>query len=129
MLPRSCRTFSPSQSAGGQITEAERLEALCRSATQVRASGLSRDDAARVYADYVQFFSAFVIPGGKVLDVRCGVGWSTDLFAERGCDATGIDLNPAAARDRLRLTESCGTAIPFPSASFDATVELGSQRS
>src|SRR5208337_3041236 len=52
--------------------------------------------------------------------------WSTALFAERGYDATGIDLNPAAfeppARDRLRLTEGSGTTIPFPAASFDAAV-------
>lgn len=106
------------------MTDVARLEALYRSAPQVRASGLTRDAAARVYADYVQFVSAFVNPGGRVLDVGCGAGWSTDLFVERGYDATGIDLNPDAfeppARGGLQLTEGNGTAIPFPDATFDA---------
>ena len=106
------------------MTDAERLEALYRTAPQVRASGLTRDAADRVYADYVQFVSAFVTPGGRVLDVGCGAGWSTDLFARRGYEATGIDLNPDAfeppAHGQLRLTLGSGTAIPFPDASFDA---------
>ena len=87
---------------------------------------MSRDEAARLYADYVNFVSYFATPGARVLDVGCGVGWSIELFAERGYDATGIDLNPAAfeppPRDRLRLTEGSGTAIPFPNGVFDAAV-------
>jgi hypothetical protein len=71
------------------MTDAEQLQALYRSAPQVRATGLSREDAARVYADYVQFVTAFVKLGDRVLDVGCGNGWSTDLFAERGYDANG----------------------------------------
>ena len=47
------------------MTDAERLEALYRSAQQVRASGLTRDDAARLYAAYVQFVSAFVNPEAR----------------------------------------------------------------
>jgi SAM-dependent methyltransferase len=102
----------------------EQLENLYRSGAGVRTTGLTRDDAARYYADYIQFVAEFVTPGGRVLDVGCGTGWSTDLFAEREYDATGIDLNPAAfepqARDRLRLIEGSGMAIPLLAAGFDA---------
>ena len=106
------------------MTDADQLQALYRTAKQVRASGLSHHQASKIYADYVQFVSTFIRPGSRVLDVGCGAGWSTDLFAERGFDATGIDLNPGAfeptERDRLRLTEGSGTDIPFPNATFDA---------
>lgn len=53
----------------------------------MRTSRLTRDDA-QVYTDHVQFVSAFLATGSKVLDAGCGVGWSSDLFAEPGYDAT-----------------------------------------
>jgi SAM-dependent methyltransferase len=108
------------------MTNFDGLQALYRSGQQVRASGISHDDAGQLYADLVEFVSAFVKPGARILDVGCGSGWSTDLLAEHGYDAIGIDLNPAAfeppARERLRLVEGSGTAIPFSSGTFDATV-------
>lgn len=102
----------------------EQLTDLYRHADEkVRTSRLTPDDARRLYDPYVRFVSAFA-PTGRVLDVGCGAGWSTWLFAERGYDATGIDLNPAAfeppPRDRLRFSTGSGTDIPFPDGTFDA---------
>lgn len=62
----------------------------------------------------------------RALEVGCGAGFFTGQLAQRGCDATGIDLSPVgveAARKRFTnakfqvhdLTEP----IPFPDASFD----------
>lgn len=99
------------------------LEALYRSGHGVRASGYTADTAAAAFATYLDFVAAFA-PRGSVLDVGCGAGWSTYLFAERGYDAAGIDLNPAAfeppPHDRLRLAHGSGTAVPFPDGIFDA---------
>jgi SAM-dependent methyltransferase len=101
----------------------DRLTGLYRTADQVRASGMTADVARMYYEPYVRFASAFA-PAGRMLDVGCGAGWSTWLFVERGYEATGIDLNPAAfeppPRDGLRLTVGSGTEIPFPDSSFDA---------
>jgi SAM-dependent methyltransferase len=36
-----------------------------------------------------------VSPGGSVLDVGCGPGWTTAFLAEAGFHATGVDLAPA----------------------------------
>lgn len=67
--------------------------------------------------------------GERVLDLGCGPGHTALAFAERGCDAVGLDLSEAmlAAARRLaaergldRVEFRCGDveAIPFPPGSF-----------
>jgi len=34
--------------------------------------------------------------GKKVLDIGCGPGWSSEQFAQMGCDVTAIDITPKA---------------------------------
>ncbi len=100
----------------------EQLQTLYRSGDAVRTSGLGRAEAERHYADYVDFVRRFQTTG-KLLDVGCGVGWSTAVFANHGYDATGIDLNPEAfeppAQDGLTLCFGSALEIPYPEASFD----------
>ena len=65
---------------------------------------------------------------GSLLDVGCGTGTYAAALAQRGWDATGVDVS----EDMLRRAEAKGvravradaTALPFPDASFDAAVSV-----
>ena len=84
------------------------------------------DQAARIL-DLLQVGS-----GMRLLDVACGLGYVLDMAEERGATALGLDLShtaltlshaESAAR---RLTLGNGERLPYPTASFDAVVCLGS---
>jgi 2-polyprenyl-3-methyl-5-hydroxy-6-metoxy-1,4-benzoquinol methylase len=50
-----------------------------------------------------------VEPGARILDVGCGVGWTTLFLAEQGMKPLGVDLVPAnieAARERAQKWDS-----------------------
>ncbi len=105
------------------------VNALYRNArTGVRASfGADLGRALSYYAPLVEFVSGIKpAENARLLDVGCGVGWSTFAFAEAGYEATGIDLNAAAfeppPHPRCHLREGSATDIPFPSDSFDVVV-------
>jgi cyclopropane fatty-acyl-phospholipid synthase-like methyltransferase len=51
--------------------------------------------------------------GGKVLDVGCGTGEHALLAAERGFDATGVDLAGAAIAAARQKAEARGLAVRF----------------
>ncbi len=98
------------------------LQDLYRSGNAVRTSGLDQPQAEKHYFQYLEFVKKYQ-PSGKLLDVGCGVGWSTAVFAHSGYDATGIDLNPDAfeppARDGLTLGFGSALDIPFADGTFD----------
>ena len=66
---------------------------------------------------------------GRLLDVGCGGGLNALAFAEGGWTVTGVDISG----DQLRLAASRGVdvlradarSLPFPDASFDAVVSVG----
>jgi SAM-dependent methyltransferase len=67
----------------------------------------------------------------RILDVPCGWGRHTSLFAEAGHDAHGSDLSTAllARADRTASRGPCYTAadvraLPYADASFDAVVNV-----
>ena len=100
------------------------LRDLYRSADQaVRPRRLSRGEAAERYCDYVAFVTAHA-PPGRLLDLGCGVGWSSSLFAAQGYDVVGLDLAAAALEpppsERLRFSVGDAARLPFPDGSFDA---------
>jgi len=108
------------------------LQDVYRDAHQgVRASfGDDLEGALDYYTPLVRFVSGVCPPSDaaptRLLDVGCGVGWSTFAFGSHGYDATGIDLNPAAfeppPHERCTLREGSATEIPFPADSFEAVV-------
>ncbi|WP_134669607.1 class I SAM-dependent methyltransferase [Halorussus marinus] len=70
----------------------------------------------------------FTEPGGSVLDVGCGAGRVASLLADRGFDATGVDVSRplvADASDRrpdLDFQLADVRTLPFESATFDYAV-------
>lgn len=72
--------------------------------------------------------AARVERGMRVLDVGCGPGAASGRAAERGADATGVDVSAAmveiAARRHpaQRFVHASATELPFSSDSFDAAV-------
>jgi len=69
--------------------------------------------------------------GMKVLEVGCGTGANLELFAEAGCEITGVDLSPAmmdVARrklgDRADLRLGDAADMPFSDSSFDLVLSF-----
>lgn len=70
-------------------------------------------------------------PGERVIDVGCGTGTHLALYAERGCDVTGVDrdgrmLERAGRRlgPEAHLVEGDATALPFDDGDFDLAVTM-----
>lgn len=55
----------------------------------------------------------FEVKPGRVLDLGCGTGKSAIWLAERGFDATGIDLSPAAIERARRSARGRGIGARF----------------
>jgi SAM-dependent methyltransferase len=89
----------------------------------VRPQALGESAARAQLRDSVDFVRAVSPPPGALLDLGCGAGWSSVLFAESGYETTGMDLNAAAfeprPRERLTFIEGDAMAIPFAEGSFD----------
>lgn len=110
-----------------ELIVSESVQRMYRDSTAVVRSSFGTDRTAALnhYAALVDFVTE-VAPVGTLLDVGCGSGWSTTAFAQRGYDATGLDLNAAAFEpepdDRCRFREGSATELPFASESFDCVV-------
>jgi SAM-dependent methyltransferase len=73
------------------------------------------------------------IAGLDVLDLGCGEGYNTRLFAKQGARMTGVDISPEMIRHAREAEKECPLAVryevatasdlsPFPSEHFDAVV-------
>lgn len=103
----------------------QRMAAYYRSAEAYRAQ-LEADSADKA-AFYVNWAAGFIPRGCSVLDLGCGIGASTKLFAERGYRPVGADLSPlfltAAAQSAslpAQFVAADALALPFADAAFDA---------
>lgn len=104
------------------MADAEALAKAYAGAAHVRIHGLDRSSAEKLYSRTLSFVTSFAV-SGKLLDVGCGSGWLAYLFALRGFDTHGIDLNPAAFEvsgiPNLSLRKGSGADIPYADGSFD----------
>ena len=80
-------------------------------------------------SDWIRRFAPLVAPGGRVLDVACGAGRHTRLFAERGCAVVAVDREPrldpdlqAHALVDLRVADLEKGPWPLAGERFDAVV-------
>ena len=76
------------------------------------------------------------LDGRSVLEVACGTGRFTTLLAERGADATGLDISAAmlargrekarqaGVRDRVEFLRGDAARLPFPDDSFDTVLAM-----
>ncbi|MCK4326988.1 MAG: methyltransferase domain-containing protein [Candidatus Diapherotrites archaeon] len=68
------------------------------------------------------------IDSGRVIDIGCGTGYSTQVLADTGFDVVGIDPNQEMVEraNERKLACSVGSfeEIPFPDHSFDAAVSI-----
>jgi 2-polyprenyl-3-methyl-5-hydroxy-6-metoxy-1,4-benzoquinol methylase len=80
----------------------------------------------KIGARHVRFFLKGLPPAARVLDVGCGRGVLLREIAERGFEAHGVEVNPAAAqgadpRAEIRIAPRLADA-GYPSAFFDEVV-------
>jgi SAM-dependent methyltransferase len=82
------------------------------------------------------FEAAALFRYADVLDFGCGTGWLTTALARQGCNATGLDISPAAVNLARRVAEReldkaggsatfavyDGMSLPFADATFDRVV-------
>jgi ubiquinone/menaquinone biosynthesis C-methylase UbiE len=100
------------------------------------------------YAKIARFYDAVVEPfnatlrsyvvkvarpreGMKVLEIGCGTGTNLELFADAGCEISGIDLSPSMTDlakkklgDRADLRLGDASDMPFEDDSFDLVLSF-----
>jgi ubiquinone/menaquinone biosynthesis C-methylase UbiE len=69
--------------------------------------------------------------GMKVLEIGCGTGTNLELFADAGCEISGIDLSPSMTDlakkklgDRADLRLGDASEMPFADDSFDLVLSF-----
>jgi SAM-dependent methyltransferase len=71
---------------------------------------------------FLRALADVVPPGAQVLDLACGAGRHSVLFAERGCVVTAVDLS-AVAIELLRRRHSQVQAVVAAAEEFDMAAE------
>lgn len=60
-------------------------------------------------------------PGGRLLDMGCGTGWTSVFFAKRGYDVVGQDLVPEAIEAAHQLKAEAGVAnLDFVASDYES---------
>ena len=80
-------------------------------------------------SEWIVRFAPLVARGATVLDLACGAGRHTRLFAERGCRVTAVDREPrldaalaSHPKVELRAADLEHDAWPFGGRQFDAVI-------
>jgi SAM-dependent methyltransferase len=74
--------------------------------------------------DIAQIMTFLPPPPARLLDLGCGSGWTSELFARSGYEVLGVDVAPEMIRiARRRTTESL--ALSFEVRDYEAPIALG----
>ncbi len=68
---------------------------------------------AETHALQALFEDACVPPGGRVLDIACGLGRHTVLLAQRGYDVVGVDISPLYVERATEAALNAGVDARF----------------
>src|SRR5262245_60772997 len=103
---------------------------------------MSQDDYYRKNEAYAEFLASWDAgfyakyadtlrpkrPGGRVLDVGCGVGQVVARLTEAGYEAHGVDVSEPNIERARKFSERCqfydGRKLPFPDQQFDSVGAL-----
>ncbi|MCJ8275732.1 MAG: class I SAM-dependent methyltransferase [Bdellovibrionales bacterium] len=101
----------------------DQLQQLYReSSEKVRKIDLKKEEAEKHYRNYFNFVTSFV-SSGKLLDIGCGSGWSSYLFAQHGFETTGVDLHSNGfdheTSEKLKFQTEDAQNLSFNDESFD----------
>ena len=65
-----------------------------------------------VQGAYIDEFLSHIRPGMRVLDLGCGAGWLTLAMAQRGAEATGLDISEESLNVAREYYESIRHEVP-----------------
>ena len=89
---------------------------------------------------HVSFFAGLLLaeaPAPRLLDLGCGSGWVSIVFARAGIRVTGIDSSPTAiaeawerareqgVEENVEFQEGDALGFPYPDGAFDAVFDRG----
>jgi SAM-dependent methyltransferase len=94
----------------------------------------AEESLSQIESFYLWLMDRLELPqSGTFLDVSCGAGEVVQLAAQRGLQATGVDISHVVARVARRnvvpfgnIVVSNGECLPFSDASFDFVTNIGS---
>lgn len=93
----------------------------------VRDKPFSAAERGAYLFDMGQILSLIPAPPAKLLDLGCGSGWTTAMFALSGYDALGTDIAPAAirlARETFAYTGARYEALDYEQLPFEAVFDV-----
>lgn len=96
--------------------ECQYLSALNEaSRREVEGKPFSLEDCGRMFMEMGALFSLLPPPPARLLDLGCGLGWTSRFFARRGYDVTGVDIAPdmVEGAERLRQMEGMTSNLRF----------------
>ena len=64
----------------------------------VRGKPFTADERGAYLIDIGQILSLIPGPPGQLIDIGCGSGWTTGMFAQSGYESLGVDIAPDAIR-------------------------------
>ena len=69
------------------------------------------EDLRPVTEDSMFYFSPYIKPGGKILDIGCGVGVAISVLNKKGFQATGIEISSKMAGYARKRNPASGVMI------------------
>ena len=92
-----------------------------------RNKPFSADQRGAYLLDLGQILSLIRKPPARLLDLGCGSGWTTGMFAQSGYDAVGVDIAPSAiglARESFGHTGARFEVHDFEALPFDRAFDI-----